>query len=50
MYRMQITNPIINMITSPSIPIVQLIPAEFDAIMVLKGFMVETIVPIEEPI
>jgi hypothetical protein len=47
---MQITNPTINIITRPSIPLVQLIPAEFEAIIVLKGFMVETIVPIEEPI
>ena len=33
----------------PFIPVVQFIPAASDAIMTLKGFTVEYIVPMEDP-
>ena len=50
MYKIQIIKPTKSIIILPSIPEVQFIPAELEAIIVLKGFVVDIIVPIELPI
>ena len=46
---MQINSPKPSITKRPFIPAVQLIPAASDAIIVLKGFTVDAMVPIADP-